>query len=100
MLVHKLYSSFRNAALSSIAHSKPSSYITRFKASPRLPPASSPHKQYQLFSTQTALKMSSDLSVELTAPNGVRYTQPIGLYINGEFVKSSNGQKIETINPT
>jgi hypothetical protein len=93
MLVHKLYSSFRNAALSSIAHSKPSSYITRFKAS-------SPHKQYQLFSTQTALKMSSDLSVELTAPNGVRYTQPIGLYINGEFVKSSNGQKIETINPT
>ncbi|KFX91640.1 hypothetical protein O988_07666 [Pseudogymnoascus sp. VKM F-3808] len=44
--------------------------------------------------------MSSDLSVELTAPNGVKYSQPIGLYINGEFVKSSNGQKIETINPT
>jgi aldehyde dehydrogenase (NAD+) len=44
--------------------------------------------------------MSSDLFVELTAPNGVKYTQPLGLYINGEFVKSSNEQKLETINPT
>lgn len=44
--------------------------------------------------------MSSDLFTELTAPNGVKYTQPIGLYINGEFVRSSNGQKLETINPT
>ncbi|KFY31252.1 hypothetical protein V493_01270 [Pseudogymnoascus sp. VKM F-4281 (FW-2241)] len=44
--------------------------------------------------------MSSELNVELTAPNGVKYSQPIGLYINGEFVKSSNGQKIESINPT
>jgi aldehyde dehydrogenase (NAD(P)+) len=44
--------------------------------------------------------MSSDLFVELTAPNGRKYTQPIGLYINGEFVKSSNGQKLESINPT
>jgi hypothetical protein len=100
MLIHKLWSPFRNAQLSSVIHSKPSTYITRFKASPRLPPASNPYKRYRVYSTQTALKMSSDLSVELTAPNGVKYSQPIGLYINGEFVKSSNGQKIETINPT
>ena len=44
--------------------------------------------------------MSSDLYVELTAPNGVKYKQPTGLFINGEFVKSSDGQKIESINPT
>lgn len=44
--------------------------------------------------------MSSDLFTSLTAPNGRKYEQPIGLYINGEFVKSSNGQKLESINPT
>jgi hypothetical protein len=43
---------------------------------------------------------SSDLEIELTAPNGRRYMQPLGLFINGEFVKSSNGQKLSTINPT
>jgi len=42
----------------------------------------------------------SDLSVELTAPNGRKYTQPIGLFINNEWVKSKNGEKITTINPT
>jgi aldehyde dehydrogenase (NAD(P)+) len=44
--------------------------------------------------------MSSDLFTELTAPNGVKYTQPLGLFINNEFVKSSDGGKIESINPT
>ncbi|RFU29425.1 hypothetical protein B7463_g6911, partial [Scytalidium lignicola] len=42
----------------------------------------------------------SDLSIELTAPNGRKYTQPTGLFINNEFVKSSNGQKLTTVNPT
>ena len=42
----------------------------------------------------------ADLSVELTAPNGRKYTQPIGLFINNEFVKSKSGEKITTINPT
>ena len=42
----------------------------------------------------------SDLSVELTAPNGVKYTQPTGLFINNEFVPSSKGNKITSINPT
>ena len=42
----------------------------------------------------------SDLSVELTAPNGVKYTQPTGLFINNEWVKSKSGEKITTINPT
>ncbi|EHK98351.1 putative Aldehyde dehydrogenase [Glarea lozoyensis 74030] len=42
----------------------------------------------------------SDLSVELTAPNGRKYTQPTGLFINNEWVKSSSGTKITSINPT
>ena len=42
----------------------------------------------------------SDLSVEVTAPNGLKYTQPTGLFINNEFVPSSKGNKITSINPT
>jgi aldehyde dehydrogenase (NAD+) len=41
-----------------------------------------------------------DLSIELTAPNGRKYIQPTGLFINNEWVKSSNGQKLTSINPT
>ncbi|KAL2040248.1 hypothetical protein N7G274_007151 [Stereocaulon virgatum] len=42
----------------------------------------------------------SDLVVNLKAPNGREYKQPIGLFINNEFVKSSSGEKITSINPT
>lgn len=49
--------------------------------------------------SSTPAKMS-DLSVELTAPNGRKYTQPTGLFINNEWVKSSDGKKIVSINPT
>ena len=41
-----------------------------------------------------------DLSVQLTAPNGRTWTQPTGLFINNEWMKSSNGHMITTINPT
>lgn len=41
----------------------------------------------------------SDLSVQLTAPNGVTYTQPTGLFINGEFVKAAKGGTITSIDP-
>jgi hypothetical protein len=41
----------------------------------------------------------ADLHVELTAPNGRKYTQPTGLFINNEWVKSSDGKKITSINP-
>jgi aldehyde dehydrogenase (NAD+) len=41
----------------------------------------------------------SDLFVELTAPNGRKYTQPRGLFINNEFVKSKSGDTITSINP-
>ena len=42
----------------------------------------------------------SELYVDLKAPNGREYKQPLGLFINNEFVKSSSGDKITSINPT
>ncbi|KAI1082962.1 aldehyde dehydrogenase [Whalleya microplaca] len=42
----------------------------------------------------------ADLKVDLTAPNGKKFTLPTGLFINNEFVKSSIGAKIASINPT
>ena len=42
----------------------------------------------------------SDLEANLTAPNGVKYTQPLGLFINNEWVKPKAGDKIESIHPT
>ena len=42
----------------------------------------------------------SNLLVSLTAPNGRKYDQPIGLFINNEFVKSEKGEMIESINPS
>lgn len=41
-----------------------------------------------------------DLAVKLTAPNGVNYTQPLGLFINNEFVASSEHAKIRSIDPS
>ncbi|KAL2820120.1 aldehyde dehydrogenase [Aspergillus granulosus] len=41
----------------------------------------------------------SDLFVQLTAPNGRSWTQPTGLFINNEWVKSVDGHKIISINP-
>ncbi|OJJ45171.1 hypothetical protein ASPZODRAFT_70827 [Penicilliopsis zonata CBS 506.65] len=39
------------------------------------------------------------LEQEITAPNGVVYIQPTGLFINNQWVKSSNGQTFASINP-
>ncbi|EME41389.1 hypothetical protein DOTSEDRAFT_73717 [Dothistroma septosporum NZE10] len=41
----------------------------------------------------------SDLSVELEAPNGRRWTQPTGLFINNEFVAAKSGKTITSIDP-
>ncbi|KAG7423144.1 Aldehyde dehydrogenase [Fusarium oxysporum f. sp. raphani] len=43
--------------------------------------------------------MSQQLLRELTAPNGLKYTQPLGLFINNEWVLSSSGETIETLSP-
>ncbi len=45
-------------------------------------------------------RVMTNTSVELTAPNGRKYTQPIGLFIDNEWHPSSNGEKITSINPT
>ncbi|OBU00528.1 hypothetical protein VE01_01047 [Pseudogymnoascus verrucosus] len=39
-------------------------------------------------------------AVELTAPNGVKYSQPTGLFINNNFVPAQSGQTLETISPS
>ncbi|KAI4627595.1 uncharacterized protein J4E87_004159 [Alternaria ethzedia] len=38
-------------------------------------------------------------SIDLTAPNGAKWTQPTGLFINNEFVPSKSGATLESINP-
>ena len=38
------------------------------------------------------------LSVDIAAPNGRKYNQPTGLFINNEFVASS-GQTIVSLDP-
>lgn len=38
-------------------------------------------------------------TIELSAPNGRKYTQPTGLFINNEFVSAKSGQTITSIDP-
>ncbi|KAI1340648.1 aldehyde dehydrogenase domain-containing protein [Xylariaceae sp. FL0016] len=38
-------------------------------------------------------------SVELVAPNGVKWTQPTGLFIGNEFVSSAKGETLDSIDP-
>ena len=40
------------------------------------------------------------LSVPITLPNGLKYDQPTGLFINNEFVPSRQGKTFEVINPS
>ena len=42
----------------------------------------------------------SDLTIDLTAPDGKSFTLPTGIFIDNEFVKSKSGEKITSINPT
>ena len=46
------------------------------------------------------LSTMSDLTIDLTAPNGKKFTLPTGIFVNNEFVKSKSGKKITSINPT
>lgn len=41
----------------------------------------------------------SDVVLQLRAPNGHKYSQPIGLFINNEFVSSKSGEMFATVNP-
>lgn len=44
-------------------------------------------------------RIMADLQLSLTAPNGRQYTQPIGLFINNQFVAAKSGDKFATISP-
>uniref|UniRef100_A0A8H7K1H0 Aldehyde dehydrogenase domain-containing protein n=1 Tax=Bionectria ochroleuca TaxID=29856 RepID=A0A8H7K1H0_BIOOC len=43
--------------------------------------------------------MTSELFATLTTPNGVRYSQPLGLFINNEWVASRENDRIVSISP-
>jgi hypothetical protein len=53
-----------------------------------------PRRQFN----SSRLTMSNSI-IQLTAPNGRKYAQPIGLFINNEFVPSKSGEQFATINP-
>lgn len=36
---------------------------------------------------------------KITAPNGQKYEQPLGLFINGEVVPATGGKTIKSIDP-
>ncbi|KAF2850216.1 aldehyde dehydrogenase [Plenodomus tracheiphilus IPT5] len=38
-------------------------------------------------------------AIKLTAPNGTKWTQPTGLFINNEFVRAKSGSTLTTFNP-
>ena len=44
-------------------------------------------------------RIMADLQLSLTAPNGRQYMQPIGLFINNQFVAAKSGDKFATISP-
>lgn len=44
-------------------------------------------------------RIMADLQLSLTAPNGRQYSQPIGLFIDNQFVAAKSGDKFATISP-
>ncbi|KAK2064202.1 aldehyde dehydrogenase [Colletotrichum caudatum] len=61
---------------------------------PRVLAAPSPNRAFA-----TSPRRGTKTTTELTAPNGRTWTQPLGLFINNDFVKSSNAQTLATTNP-
>jgi aldehyde dehydrogenase (NAD+) len=43
--------------------------------------------------------MTSEFYQQLTAPNGVTYDQPLGLFINNEWRPSKAGEFISVVSP-
>lgn len=44
--------------------------------------------------------MTIELEYDVTLPDGLKYKQPAGLFINNEFVKSIDGKTLDSINPS
>jgi len=55
-------------------------------------------RQRRTFS-QTLVVLAASMEVELKA-NGKTWSQPLGLFIGNEFVKSSDGRTLTTVNPS
>jgi hypothetical protein len=52
--------------------------------------------------TNTNLTQSASMApvfVDLSAPNGHKWTQPVGLFINNEFVGSKDAKTLAVVNP-
>ncbi|TGZ76215.1 aldehyde dehydrogenase-like protein [Ascodesmis nigricans] len=54
---------------------------------------------HRVFSTSSRTMSDLPLFRELTAPNGTKWNQPLGLFINNEFVKSKSGSTLSSISP-
>lgn len=74
--------------------------LTPFSSVLRLRGFLSPAFKYSARQFHSSPIIMSNVSVQLTAPNGRKYTQPIGLFINNEFVPSKSGDKLASINPS
>ncbi|CUM45772.1 uncharacterized protein AC631_05443 [Debaryomyces fabryi] len=60
----------------------------------------SPHKT-ALGSFQSSRFYSNlPLEIPITLPNGIKYSQPTGLFINNEFVSSKQGNTFEVLSPS
>lgn len=51
----------------------------------------------KLFSSSRLLR--SDTMAELSAPNGLRWKQPLGLFVDNELVQGQHEDQITSINP-
>ncbi|KAF4470260.1 aldehyde dehydrogenase (NAD+) [Fusarium albosuccineum] len=60
--------------------------------------STTPLKRF-IITTHRRFSTMADLFVNLEAPNGVKYRQPTGLFINNEFVPGSASRKITSIDP-
>lgn len=71
--------------------------MNAFRLSSRCSPKSQFYQRYHRFHSS---RIMSNVSVNLTAPNGRKYAQPTGLFINNEFIPSKSGEKLASINPS
>ncbi|KAI5818024.1 aldehyde dehydrogenase-like protein [Pyronema omphalodes] len=60
---------------------------------------STTHIHYRNFSSSNYRMSDLPLFAELTAPNGLKIKQPLGLFINNEFVKSISGGTLTSVTP-
>lgn len=60
-----------------------------------------PLQHLRQFTTANNTRAQYDMSLfkKITAPNGQKYEQPLGLFINGEVVPATGGKTIASIDP-